>query len=235
MLPVRMNVLRPHPVIRVVTLIVFIAGISVASHAVLLAGAVLLALAYTRAGFPGMDGLARMIMRLRWLFLAILLVYGWWTPGEPVIPGLDTLSPSRPGLVYGLLRIAVLVLIVSAVHLLIRTTESSKLPGAIMVITSPFLSRELRERFAVRLLLTLNAVDPIRDMVGAALKNSPESGRGLTVAAGKVRAIYRGVLERAGQSAGQPVEVHDPELPPPLQWLVPLSMTACFWLANSMY
>ncbi len=229
-----MNAFSPHPVIRVVTLIVFIAGMSAASPAAMLTGTLLLAMSYARAGFPGMDSLARMIMRLRWLYLAILIVYGWWTPGVPLIPGLDTLSPSQQGLAYGLQRVAVLVLIVGAVHLLTRTTERSRLLAAIMVTTSPFLGRELRERFAVRLLLTMDAVAPTRDILGTALQTIQGSGRGLTVTAGKVRAIYQGMLEQAARAAGQPVEVQEPESPPPLQWSIPLSLAAGFWLVYSL-
>lgn len=229
-----MNAFSPHPVIRVVTLIVFIAGMSAASPAAMLTGTLLLAMSYTRAGFPGMDSLARMILRLRWLYLAILIVYGWWTPGAPLIPGLDTLSPSQQGLAYGLQRVAVLVLIVGAVHLLTRTTERSRLLAAIMVTTSPFLGRELRERFAVRLLLTMDAVAPTRDILGTALQTIQGSGRGLTVTTRKVRAIYQGMLEQAARAAGQPVEVQEPESPPPLQWSIPLSLAAGFWLVYSL-
>lgn len=224
-----------HPVIRVVSLVVFIAGMSVASPAVMLAGTMLLLLVFSRAGFPAMDALLRMVIRLRWLYLAILVVYGWWTPGMPLMPGLDALSPSRQGMVYGLQRVAVLLLIVSAVHLLTRTTERSRLLAAVMVTISPFLGRKLRERFAVRLLLTMEAVAPVRDIVGTALKTTPGSGRGLEVTAGRVRAIYSGVLEHAGQAAGRPVEIHAPESPPPLQWLIPLSLVACFWLLYANY
>ncbi|MCK5383711.1 MAG: hypothetical protein KAJ65_08085, partial [Gammaproteobacteria bacterium] len=70
-----------HPLIRVVALLIFIAGLALARPLLLAAGIGLLLLLNILAGFPAPGKLLQMILRLRWLFLAILLVYGWWTPG----------------------------------------------------------------------------------------------------------------------------------------------------------
>ena len=46
-----------------------------------------------------------MVLRLRWLLLAIVLVYGWWTPGISLLPAFGAWSPTTEGVVAGFLRI----------------------------------------------------------------------------------------------------------------------------------
>jgi energy-coupling factor transport system permease protein len=66
----------------------------------------LLAGIYLLSGFPAMDRLLVMLKRLRWLMLAIVLVYGWWTPGAALFPVAGVLSPTVEGLQLGLIRMA---------------------------------------------------------------------------------------------------------------------------------
>ncbi|UCC56596.1 MAG: hypothetical protein JSU75_02195 [Gammaproteobacteria bacterium] len=214
-----------HPVIRIVTLFVFIVGISPARPELLLAGAVLFSALFAMAGFPGTGNLFGMIFRLRWLLLAILIVYGWWTPGDKLLPVPGNLSPSVQGLESGMHRISVLILIVCAVHLLIRTTSTSSLMSALMVLSSPVLNEKLRERFAVRLLLTVEAVGTTREMLGQASRQGKQSGRSLAMIDRRVRELYNAVLERAAQSAGKPIEMDAPDMPPLYQWLIPLLLS----------
>jgi len=214
-----------HPVIRIVTLLVFISGISLAYPILLFTGAVLLGILFAMTGFPGTGGLLRMIFRLRWLLLAILIVYGWWTPGDKLLPFAESLSPSVQGMEYGLLRITVLVLIVCAVHLLVQTTGTSRLMSALMVLTRPIMSRELRERFAVRLLLTVEAVGQTREMFGQAIRHRDQNVRGLAMIYTRVRELYNAVLERAALSEGRQIELDRPDRPPLYQWLIPLLLT----------
>lgn len=217
-----MNRYPVHPLVRVVVLLVFTTGMALAQPAVLLAGTVLLMLGFTLAGFPAIHGLVMMVLRLRWLLLALLVVYGWWTPGEILFPGLGSLSPTLPGLRQGLLRVTALVCIISAVHLLIQTTERGQLLAALMLITGPLLHPQAKERFAVRLLLTLESVGQVQQMMNTAVQRKPENVRGLSTMAFCVKTVYAGALERAGHAAGMSLDVADPETPPRVQWLLPL-------------
>lgn len=211
-----------HPQIRVLVLLVFIAAAASARPAILLAGAVLLALVYARAGRHSFATLGRMILRLRWLFFAILLVYGWWTPGELLVPSAGGFSPAREGLHTGLLRVAALILIVCAVNLLVRTTPRGQLLAALYALTRPILTPALRERFAVRLLLTLEAVPRVQDMLADSRRQPPEAGPRLQRLAVSVRRVYAKILETASRSAGTTLAFDEPYPPPRLQWLLPL-------------
>jgi energy-coupling factor transport system permease protein len=211
-----------HPLIRVILLLVFIAATATARPAILLAAATLLVVAFAGAGRNSLAGLGGMLTRLRWLFLAILLVYGWWTPGDPLFPSAGSLSPVQEGLRSGLLRVAALVLIVCAVQLLLRTTPRGQLLSALYALTRPVLSASLRERFAVRVLLTLEAVPRVQQLLAAKRQSKAAGVNSLQRLAGSVSAVYNEILDTASRSAGTTLEFDEP-LPAPLQqWLLPL-------------
>lgn len=211
-----------HPQIRVLVLLVCITATATARPAILIAGVLLLAIVYARAGRHSFVTLGRMVLRLRWLFFAVLLVYGWWTPGELLIPEAGGFSPVREGLYTGLLRVAALILIVCAVNLLVRTTPRGQLLAALYALTRPVLTPAQRERFAVRLLLTLEAVPRVQDMLADSRCEQPGDSSRLQRLAGSVNTVYTGILDTASRSAGTVIEFDEPRPPPRLQWLLPM-------------
>ena len=211
-----------HPQVRILTLLVFIAATATARPAILLAAAALLALAYPATGSHDPAALWRMITRLRWLFVAILLVYGWWTPGDALLPSAGSFSPVREGLQTGLLRVTALVLIVCAVYLLVCTTQRGQLLAALYVLTRPFLTHARRERLAVRILLTLEAVPGVQGMLADSHRQQPVAGSRLQRLAGSVNRVYSDILETASHAAGTTIEFDEPVTPPWYQWLLPL-------------
>jgi energy-coupling factor transport system permease protein len=219
-----------HPLVRVVVVLVFIAGMALARPLLLVAGGMSLLLAFTLTGFPALPALLGMVRRLRWLLLAILIVYGWWTPGDFLIADLAPWSPTLQGLELGFLRIAALVCIVSAVHLLIQVTERGQLLAALLLITGPLLRPPAKQRFAVRLLLTLEAVAQVQVMVREVLGENPGARRGLSRLSFYLKKVYAATLERALQATGMQIELADPVMPPMFQWLIPLLLAAGIWL-----
>ncbi|MDH3561482.1 MAG: energy-coupling factor transporter transmembrane protein EcfT [Gammaproteobacteria bacterium] len=217
-----MNIYPLHPLVRIAGLLVFIAGMALAQPLVLMGGTFGLLLAYAMAGFPAPGGLLSMVVRLRWLLVAILLVYGWWTPGELLWPALGAVSPTLQGLGYGLARIFALLCIVSAVHFLLQVTERGQLVSALMQLGAPFLGPLARERFAVRVLLTLEAVVPVQAIVSDALQQKNQQQRGLSRLVFHANAVYSSVLAQADKSAGAVIDVAEPDAPPAVQWLFPL-------------
>lgn len=217
-----MNIYPLHPLVRIAGLLVFIAGMALAQPLVLMGGTFGLLLAYAMAGFPAPGGLLSMVVRLRWLLVAILLVYGWWTPGELLWPALGAVSPTLQGLGYGLARIFALLCIVSAVHFLLQVTERGQLVSSLMQLGAPFLGPLARERFAVRVLLTLEAVVPVQAIVSDALQQKNQQQRGLSRLVFHANAVYSSVLAQADKSAGAVIDVAEPDAPPAVQWLFPL-------------
>jgi energy-coupling factor transport system permease protein len=220
-----------HPLIRVIALLVFVAGLALAKPALLAAGIGLLLLLNLLAGFPAPGVLLQMVLRLRWLLLAIVLVYGWWTPGASLLPAIGSWSPTLEGVVAGLLRVLSLVLIVAAVHLLLQITTRSELLPAIMQLIRPVTTYSVRERLAVRMLLSIEAVTRVQSLIIDTLKSHPLNSRKLSSLGITARVLYRAVLDKAAQAGTGVIEVVELEPPPLWQWLIPLALCTVIYTA----
>lgn len=103
---------------------------------------------------------SRLIKRMRWLFISLLLVYGYATPGEylALLP-LD-FSPSYEGLALGLTQIAKLLIAVAALSVLFASSPKTQLMAGLGTLLAPLKILGLDvDRFTTRLLLTLHYVE----------------------------------------------------------------------------
>jgi len=206
-------------------LLVFTAGMATARPELLTGGFAFLLLLYALAGIPSPATLVHMIKRLRWLLLAILIVYGWWTPGVSLWPGAGTLSPTMDGLYLGMLRVMALIAIIAAVHLLLQSTPREDLLPAIMQLIRPLTTRHVRERIAVRTLLSIEAVTQVQSLASDVLREHPVSSRNISNLARASQLLYRNVLDRADQAGNTLIEVRALSAPPWWQWIIPLTMS----------
>jgi hypothetical protein len=220
-----------HPLIRVVALLVFIAGLALARPTLLGAGFVLLLLLYRLTGFPAPRILLRMIVRLRWLLVAILLVYGWSTPGAALLPAISAWSPTVEGMSLGLLRILSLVMIVAAVHLLMQVTNRKQLLPAIMQLINPVTTVTARERLAVRILLSIEAVTQVQSLVSETLTRQPRKNHRLSTLGVTAQTLYMSVLNKAALAGENVIEIVEPESPPLWQWLMPVALSVVIYMS----
>ena len=204
-------------------LLLFTAAMATARPELLAGGAVILLLLYVLAGIPSSATLAGMMKRLRWLLVAIVFVYGWWTPGDSVWTG--ALSPTLQGLSLGLLRVMALLAIVGAVNLLLQSTPREQLLPAIMQLIKPLSTRHMRERIAVRVLLSIQAESQVQSLATEVLRQHPQTTRKFTTIALSTRLLYKNVLDRAALADVTPNEVNEPVSPPWWQWVIPLAMS----------
>jgi len=209
-------------------LLLFTAAMATARPEFLAGGAAVLLLLYILAGIPSMATLVRMMKRLRWLLVAIVFVYGWWTPGDSLWPG--ALSPTVQGLSLGLLRVMALLAIVSAVNLLLQSTPREELLPAIMQLIKPLTTQRLRERIAVRVLLSIEAVTQVQSLASDVLREHPVTSRKFTTIASSSRLLYRKVLDRAALAGDTLIEVNELASPPWWQWIIPLVMSGVFFI-----
>jgi hypothetical protein len=204
-------------------LLLFTAAMATARPELLAGGAVILLLLYVLAGIPSSTTLVGMMKRLRWLLVAIVFVYGWWTPGDSLWTG--ALSPTLQGLSLGLLRVMALLAIVAAVNLLLQSTPREQLLTAIMQLIKPLSTQHMRERIAVRVLLSIEAVSQVQSLATDVLRQHPLTTRKFTTIARSSRLLYKNVLDRAALAAVTPIEVNEPVSPPWWQWIIPLAMS----------
>ncbi|HEB91890.1 MAG TPA: hypothetical protein ENI94_00140 [Gammaproteobacteria bacterium] len=229
-----------HPVIKIILFLIYAAAIAFGGVTTLLAGAVLMLVLYLPGPGERLLLAFRMLRRMRWFFLSIALVYLLFTPGRLLFSAWPW-GPTLEGLAGGGLRIASLVLIVFAVNLLLRTTPRPALISAILWCLTPLAWVGLpRERLAVRIALTLDAVDSVQviyrhrprdDEHGAEppVNIHPASLKARLWRIGATaQRLVSAVIEQAESAPVVAIEVPRPSSPALLQWLYPLLLGALF-------
>jgi len=104
------------------------------------------------------------LLRMRWLFLSILLVYAFSTPGElvPIFP--LSFAPTYDGLLQGAAQLARLLIALAMLNLLLHDSTKQDLIAGLYLCLLPFQYLGLNvSRFAARLMLTLHYVETIAE------------------------------------------------------------------------
>lgn len=113
--------------------------------------------------------LVQLLRRTRWIMLSLLLVYAYSIPGQSVSDGLGVFSPSYEGLADGMLQLSRLLAALAGLALLLDYLHRPQLIAGLYDLFVPLQWIGLsRERFAVRLALTLHyaEVAMLRDTGG---------------------------------------------------------------------
>lgn len=219
-----------HPVIRILCLLVvagFLARCDWAEIGLVLA---LLAAVAALIRFRRWSPLLVVLRRLRFLWLSIIIAYGWFTPGQPLLPDAGAWSPTFQGLQAAGVRVAALAVLVLAVQLLMAVSSRAELVAGLR-----WWSRPLRlfgldpARLALRLVLALETVPRLREAVAAerlASAGLPAWQRIGRFAGG----VFAQTLEAAERAELPRVEVPESGRPAAWQWLLPASLAAALWL-----
>ena len=219
-----------HPVIRVSCFLLFCIALVRPDHEQLIFAGLVLAGLLASIPLSQWQHVFVMLRRLRWLLFSILVIYGWFSPGELLHwPLPEYLLPSRQGLELGLLRVLTLVLILLAAGILLTTTSREQLIAALFWLLTPL--RKLHvpvERVAVRLALTLHYVET---QVPQWQAPEPAAEEGLSARINRIARHLAGVLPRLFGQTGQvaePVELDVPSRPALIQWGWPVLLVAGF-------
>lgn len=143
-----------HPAAQILTWCLLVAAMQVLVPGLLLiaAGLVLLcAFAVSRHKF------LQLVRRTRWIMLSLLLIYAYSTPGQALSEVLGVLSPTREGLNDGVLQLTRLLAVLAGLAILLDRLHRQHLIAGLYALFAPLQWMGLsRERFAVRLALTLH-------------------------------------------------------------------------------
>ena len=218
------------PIVRITCYLVVVVLLSAGNWRSLLA--VMLLLLPVAVWFINIDSRVtlRMMWRLKWLCLSLVLVYGWLTPGTPLWAG--AFSPSREGMLTGLYRLSYLLVLVFAVQEIVLSLKREQLVAALYQLMWPLAwSERLRQQLVIRLFLVL---DIVRTMDGSTLKpDLPVKGGRVRRIAAVMAEIYQNGLHRAENVEPEPVCFEKPARPPLYQWLWPLMLGLLLWQAAS--
>jgi energy-coupling factor transporter transmembrane protein EcfT len=106
----------------------------------------------------------QVLLRMRWLFLSILFIYAFGTPGELVPQFPIQFAPTYEGLNLGLMQLARFMIALAALNLLLTSRPSEEMILGLYLLLWPlrFLGLNVG-RFAARLILTLHYVEELAE------------------------------------------------------------------------
>ena len=207
-----------HPVIRILSLLALLGYLSRATWPGMLVVAGLLFVAYMVSGLRNRGKLLVMLGRLRYFYLALFLVYGLSTPGEPVAGFMPFAAFSLEGLIAGLERVVALGLIVACVHWLLETTPRDDLAAGLYWLLKPLgWLRVPVDRFVLRLVLTLERIEEMLEHAQSA-RRSTASGDERDTLLARAAGLFEDALQRAEAERGISVDLHMGVRPGLLQW-----------------
>ena len=226
-----------HPVILIVSFLVFVAMLAFPAPAVLLISSLLLLLFYVRG-----DGHFRpaivMLRRMRWFLFSILIIFCWFTPGVPIVSwsALSGWLPTVEGLSSGLLRVMALVLVIASVNLLLRSLSRDELLAAIYFIVQPLRLIGVRaEKVALRMTLVFDAMGEVQTMMSHHLPGKGHVPRRLDGIGQLASNVLSAVIERAGEVRQKEIVLPVLDRPPGMQWFVPVLLWAIFYFSGSLW
>lgn len=166
------NAAAPHPAVQLLIWVY----LSVAAH--LLNDYGLFMLAGISIGFAlwlCAERFLQLIGRMRWILLSVFLIYAYTTPGESLWMQLGVFSPARDGMVDGLLQLLRLTTVLAGLSILLTLLSPGQLIAGLYTLAHPLRFFGLsRERFAVRLALTLRYAESVASDVAEGWRGNLE-------------------------------------------------------------
>ena len=222
-----------HPVIRIASFLVIAISLAQINQQKLTTAALLMLLFFfIQPSLHAVSQTAKLVFRLRWLFISIMIVYAWFTPGILLVPEWGGLSPYREGIVIGLMRIAALIIIIASVCILVLQQTREEIMGAIFWYCRPLkLFGVSQQRLAARLVLTMESVTSLESRWKKTADISYDNNK-LQNQYQRVLQLFKEVVSSAETDKLRTISF--PLLAPPLwyQWLIPISLMFIFWIVN---
>jgi energy-coupling factor transporter transmembrane protein EcfT len=143
-----------HPAAQIMTWCLLVATMqALAPDTLLIAACPILLLALALSGHK----FIQLLRRIRWIMLSLLLVYAYSTPGQSLLDTLGMFSPSREGLIDGVLQLTRLLAALAGLAILLDRLHRQQLIAGLYTLFAPLQWLGFsRERLAVRLALTLH-------------------------------------------------------------------------------
>ncbi|HEX6928289.1 MAG TPA: hypothetical protein VF267_03495 [Gammaproteobacteria bacterium] len=204
-----------HPVIRILCLLV-IALLAPWLPPLALALVATLLVAWGLARPHTGRAMLRALRRVRWLILSLLILYLWFTPGDPLLPALAALSPTGTGAGMAMHRIGVLAIMVWAATGFLHGLPPGEIAAALRALLTWPVKTAIAMRLADRAGLLFEELPRIEQCV----RNELRSGDG-NIAMRAAR-LFRSVEEGAAVVSHGPAAVPVLASVPHRQWLLPV-------------
>lgn len=210
-----------HAATRILILVIIAVFMVTGSSYTLAAGVVLSLILHRAAGLRPDAGFVRMVSRMRWLFTSMIILYAWFTPGTPLLLVSAAYSPTQEGLLAGLFRCTVLIVIVSLVHWLFGSTGREQLIQGIYWLARPMRYVGLKpELLALRLGLVLETVPAMQQRFELRPQAAQTPAARMQRIASYAVAILDSALQEADRAALIDIEIVSGRRPRVSDWLI---------------
>lgn len=220
-----------HPLVRLVTVLLFAGFLPFLPPAGLALAAVGLAVFILILSPQALYRAALAVWNIRWLLVSIAILYGWFTPGTPLSEALGRASPTVEGMQEALIRSGVLVIMVAVVVLLFAITKREQLIAAIAQSVHIFKPLGLEPAvFGSRLVMSIENVRVLREALLAVRQaRAAEQRDPWQAVADIVLAIESHTVEKASASGDENTVTYELSAPRWFEWwpAIVLGSVAC--------
>lgn len=209
-----------HPLAKIVTVLIVSIFVGISGWGSVFITALLLIPLYIY--FPHFFGSAwRMIRRLKWFYLSILLVYLLFNPQSAPTPDASWFDLSR--LDAGGFRVSVLIMIVLSVNLLIRTSDQKDLLSGLYLLIKPFKWLGFSpKKFILRAYLSLNYIQTL-DRRLKTEKGFFKRDRSIKKMVPRLADFISDWIDQARlQTTGQSIQINLLKYPKLKEWIIPI-------------
>lgn len=155
-----------------------------------------------------------LLKRLRWLFLSLFILNLWFYSAT------FSILPNIEGLFLALEKVAVLIVIVLAAHLLLQTTSLSEIITTVQWFLRPLNQVGIQtEKLAVRMALVLDIVKEVQNFYAFPLTTTSQNP--IEKISDKLVGLLNQVLIHAEMVPLQTLEIPPLQSPPWWQWSYP--------------
>lgn len=160
-----------HPLIKILCFILVLLLISMVNNTMLF---LMMMLSFIMIFSLKIHTFLNAVRRMRWLFLSIFIIYAFGTPGELISYFPVNFAPTLEGVRSGLVQVEKLLIALAALSLLLTNSPREQMMLGLYMLLSPLKFAGLNvERFAARLMLTLDYVEELaaKDKSGFSIKH----------------------------------------------------------------
>ena len=209
-----------HTIIRIACFLLLIVGVALANQMlIMITLLLLLGLLKTHCTLVTVLPLLK---RLRWLILTLFILH--LSFDSPTPTGL----PSLTGLLLALEKVAGLVTIVLAAHLLLCTTPTHQIIAALQWWLTPFNKIGLStQKLTVRLALVLETVTEVQNLY---TETTPTTANPINKITDRITKLLTQTFTHAETTPLRTLEIPQLQAPPLWQWNYPLLLTLLIWL-----
>jgi energy-coupling factor transport system permease protein len=223
-----------HPVVRIVSFLLFGLFLALGNLSQIAIAGILLAILFFQAGSACLVNSWPMLRRMRWFFLSIVVIYAWLTPGLPLWASgpVSWWMPTIEGVFTAGHRLLALTMMVLAVQWLLWVTTRAQLVSALYWLATPLvLIGFSRERFAVRVALVLGTIEQVQGRVSQQIKEVALERGDLRGYAAVAASLVSDVVQQGEQESCHLIEIDIENSPSLWQWLWPLALSGVMLLA----